>query len=158
MPRTVASNTFEEKLLNNVHQYGWHCNSVSGNDETPSFTYTIGLFASYGHPELIIFGFGSKFAHSIVSYVADAAAQGNPLNLSIPSPDLLENYLCLFVQVPEPLAREYALSANWFYQDESVPFYQIVWPSVAGHFPWHPEADKDFVSSQPVLGVPPDSV
>lgn len=46
----------DRKLAEDVRKYGWHCLHVSPRlgEPGPQFTYTIGLFASYQHPELMI--------------------------------------------------------------------------------------------------------
>lgn len=91
-------------------------------------------------------------AHAVLNIVAEAAASGVPLNLDEPTAELLEGYSCVFVPVP---ANEYSAHvgfARWFYEGESFPVQQIVWPSKSGVFPWHPDASSEFRAKQPVLG------
>lgn len=88
----------------------------------------------------------------MLSIVARAAESGQPFELSQPTDKLLDNYSCLFMAVPPDNYVEHVLSACWYYQDEAVPFYQIVWPSLEGHFPWHPDASFDLRATQPILG------
>jgi hypothetical protein len=43
-----------------IQRFGHSVEYVIGTKERqPSFAYTIGLFA-YGHPELLVFGFGGR--------------------------------------------------------------------------------------------------
>ena len=56
MPRTTATDSGEQKLLHDVAKFGWHCMKVFGDNEHEPFAYTIGLFKSYGYPELLIYG------------------------------------------------------------------------------------------------------
>ena len=153
MARSEASIKFEQLVLSNIEKHGWHCTSVAGDGETPSFAYSVGLFKTYGHPELIIFGLPSKLSHAVLSTCARAAAAGQPLNIEQPTDELLENYSCVFIKVPEAAYSEYVLSTTRLYQGTNFPLYQVVWPSVgAGVFPWHPDAEASFVAEQPVLG------
>lgn len=152
MPRTTASDEGEQKLLDDIRKFGWHCLNVLGDEENEPFSYTIGLFQTYGHPELLIYGLPRDLAHSVLTIAADAAADGKPLDLEEPTDALLEGYPCLFVPVPHSEYPEHVGFGRWYYQGDSFPVQQIVWPSKAGLFPWHPEASQAFRRKQPVLG------
>ena len=154
MPRTSYSNEYERKLLDNIQRVGWQCTSVFGDDEGPPFSYTIGLHQSFGHPELIIFGLEHKVAHGILGVAANAASSGDPIDLHTPTNRLLQGYSSVFVEVPRSEYEQYVLSAFWYYEDDSFPLFQIVWPSASGNFPWHPAEATSFAKAQPVLGVP----
>jgi hypothetical protein len=154
MPRTKATDASDQKLLDDVRDFGWHCISVFGDDEHEPFTYSIGLFHTYGHPELLIYGLPRKVAHAVLNIAAEAAAKGRPLNLSEPTNELLEGYPCVFVPVPPSEYPEHVGFARWYYEGDNFPVQQVVWPSKSGLFPWHPEATLEFRSKQPVLGQP----
>ncbi len=126
--------------------------TVFGDDEHEPFAYTVGLYSSYKHPELLVYGLPRETAHAVLSIAARAAADGNPLNLSEPTDELLEGYPCVFVQVPRDQYPEHVGCARWYYQGDDFPVQQIVWPSNAGHFPWQAEASPAFRAKQPVLG------
>jgi len=153
MPRTSSSNEYERKLLAKISEHGWQCTSVAGEESSPSFSYTIGLFQSFGHPELVIFGLNPKTAHGVLSIAARAAAAGKPLDLQQPTDALLEDYPCVFVKVPESEYDSYILSACWYYEGCSFPLYQVVWPSMEGIFPWSASATDEFRATQPILGA-----
>lgn len=157
MTRTSHSNEYERKLLQNVADHGWQCTSVAAadddEDDAPPFSYTIGLFHSYGIPEFIVFGLAQGTAHAIFGTIARAAAAGKPIPLDVPCADLIDDYECVFVKVPRSAYDEYVLSALWFHDGEDFPLYQIVWPSKAGHFPWHSAATESFKQWQPLLGI-----
>lgn len=152
MPRTQASEPGDQKLLDNVRQYGWHCMNVFGDDEHEPFSYTIGLFQTYGHPELLIYGLSEETSHAILCIAAEAAARGQPLNMNEPTGELLEGYSCVFVPVPLKEYPEHVGFARWYYEGDNFPIQQIVWPSKEGYFPWHANATDSFRAVQPVLG------
>jgi Domain of unknown function (DUF4262) len=147
----TASNEYERNLLGNIQRHGWQCTSVSAS---PPFSYTIGLYRSFGHPELIIFGLEHEVAHGILGVAARAAAAGHPFDLQSPTDRLLEGYSSVFVEVPQTEYENYVLSALWYYEGKSFPLFQVVWPSASGDFPWHPAEAPSFAMEQPVLGVP----
>lgn len=152
MPRTNASDPGDQKLLDDIKEFGWHCLSVDGDDEHQQFTYTIGLFQTFGFPELLIYGLDGNIAHEILTIAGNAAARGEPLNTSEPTDALLEGYSCVFVRVPIDEYPDHVGFARWYYECDSFPVEQIVWPSKAGLFPWHAEAPDAFRTKQPVLG------
>ena len=152
MPRTTATDSGEQKLLDDVAKFGWHCMKVFGDNDHEPFTYTIGFFESYGYPELLIYGLPGEVAHSVLTIAAKAAASGKPLNLGEPTEELLEGYACVFVPVPRAEYAEHVGFARWYYEGDDFPVQQIVWPSKDGLFPWHPKAPPAFRAKQPVLG------
>jgi hypothetical protein len=60
----------------------------------------VGLFHSYQQPELIVFWLPANVAHQILHIAAEAIKNGKPVDLSRRSEELLEGYLCCFVEVP----------------------------------------------------------
>jgi Domain of unknown function (DUF4262) len=152
MPKITATDPGEQKVLDDVSKFGWHCMNVFGDDEHEPFSYTVGLFQTYGHPELLIYGLPSNIAHSVLNIAAEAAASGKAINLSESTDELLNGYSCVFVPVPLTEYAEHLGFARWYYDGDNFPVQQVVWPSKTGLFPWHPEATIAFRTKQPVLG------
>lgn len=153
MPRKEPSDERDQKLLDDIANYGWHCVHVLAESDLPPFSYTVGLFQTLNHPELLIYGVPSEAAHAIFCIAVSAAERGKPLNLNQPTDDLLEGYPCVFVEVPKSQFREHVGYGIWYYDGMDFPVQQIVWPSKSGQFPWHTEASASFRETQPVLGV-----
>lgn len=152
MGRTVGEGKSEQKVIDDIAQYGWHCVNIMAEGEHVEYSFTVGLFQSYGHPELIIFGLPSNVSHQILAIAADAAKARSPLDLARPTDALLNNHSCCFVEVPFSEYRDHVGYARWYYQGDNFPLYQIVWPSRSGLFPWHHQATAEFRDAQPVLG------
>jgi hypothetical protein len=153
MPRTKHSNEYERKLLSNISKHGWQCTSVGVGESTPCFSYTIGLYHSYGYPELLVLGLPPRNAHGVLSVAASAAARGRPFELDQPTDRLFRGFPAVFVRVPAAEYRNYVLSDVWYYEGIAFPLFQIVWPFEDGAFPWHPSVTAERRQSQPVLGV-----
>lgn len=118
----------------------------------PGFAFTIGLFHSYDHPEFIIFGLPWEVAHEVLHLTVQGLKGGSIRDLSLPTDELLEGYPCVFVQVPETEYHEHVGYCRCYYEGNSFPLYQIVWPSNNGIYPWNADASEAFRSAQPVLG------
>jgi hypothetical protein len=151
MVRTVGEDKSEQKVIDDIASYGWHCVNIMEDGDLPPYSFTIGLFHSYGHPELVIFGLRAEIAHQILVIAADAARDGRSIDLSQPTDELFKNYTCCFVQVPVTEYQDHVGYCRWYYQSDNFPLYQIVWPSRTGLFPWHPDATAEFRAIQPVI-------
>ena len=155
MVREVGEDKSEQKVIDDIATYGWHCVSIHPEGDDVGYAFTVGLFQSYGHPELIIFGLSPKVAHQILAIAADAAKSGAPLDLTQPTDALINGYLCCFVEVPLTEYYEHVGYCRWYYQGNGFPLYQVVWPSRDGLFPWHDQATSGFKAAQPVLAPVP---
>lgn len=66
---------------------------------------------------------------------------------------LVENYECVFVEVPRARFNDFVFSASWFYAGRDFPLYQVVWPDREGRYPWNEGATPDPRHEQPVLAL-----
>jgi hypothetical protein len=112
------------------------------------------------HPELIITGLSKTVAHQMLDIIAVHIEEKRPIDLSTTTDALLTGYTC----IPAALSRRRSritTSTSDFARctiEETIPLYQIVWPSKDGHFPWHPSATESFRRWQPVLDEHPGRV
>jgi hypothetical protein len=151
MVRTVGEDQSEQRVLDDIAQFGWHCVHILAEHGRPEYSFTIGLFQTYGHPELIIFGLSSTVAHSILSIATHEAERGEPIDVNAPTDALLHGHTCCLAEVPASQYHDHVGFARWYYLGNGFPLYQIVWPSRSGLFPWHPEATEEFKAIQPVI-------
>jgi hypothetical protein len=151
-PQRVAEDGPERIVLNNVADYGWHCVNIIEDDGCPPWSFTIGLYESYGFPELIIIGRSRATAHTMLKTLADDIEMNDPPDLTNPDGLLLLGHKCHFLEVHARYYSDYVGFAKWFYRKRSFPLHQIVWPNGDGLYPWHPRAPKSFREWQPVLG------
>jgi Domain of unknown function (DUF4262) len=63
----AADDSVGSKILLDIKDHGWHRMGVYGEEDRPSWVYTIGLNHTYGHPEIVVFGFESWSSASICS-------------------------------------------------------------------------------------------
>ena len=152
MVQSIGKDRSEQKVIDNIAEFGWHCLHIHADLSYVEFTFTVGLFQTYQYPELIILGLPSTVAHTILSTAADAAKFGKPLDVTQLTDALLEGYSCCFAKVPKAEYHEHVGFARWYYEGDEFPLYQIVWPCRSGFFPWHPLATADFKRAQPVIG------
>ncbi|HXC38996.1 MAG TPA: DUF4262 domain-containing protein [Burkholderiales bacterium] len=141
-----------QKLADHVAEYGWHCVNVPAEKDAAQYSYTVGLYKSYKHPELIIFGLPALAGYLVMQKLVGSILRGRPLNLAAPADMLFEGPPCQIVRVPVLKYDRYASICREYYKGYGFPLYQIVWPTLNGQFPWDEDAPQSLRNNQPVLG------
>lgn len=145
----------DRQLLHDVKTHGWHVIHVGvsvGEDSIGSgWSYSIGLFRTFGHPEFIIVGIPPSTAEAIINDLGTRVKNGARFRTGMGDPDVLENYEVRFISMRMDQYRTHLGYALWFYCGTGFPVLQVVWPDRSGHFPGDPEYGLD-VLIQPVLG------
>jgi len=140
----------EEKITNNVLDYGWHVVKVEATEYLPSFAYTIGLWKKYKHPELIAFGLTTETLHSILNIGGDIAKSGSRLFPNCENDELFENSKAYILEVNPNNLSDYFGYGIWFNESE-FPALQIVWTDRNQNFPWEENFEEEFIYRQPLL-------
>jgi hypothetical protein len=130
----------EEKVISDVKKNGLSIMHVLGDEEYPRFSYSIGLFENYLHPEILIIGLKHDLAQILINNMAHDIKHGKVFTAKEYHEDVLDNFLCYFDVVPKSEYKDHVGWAIWFYEGTDFPLIQCVYPTVEGKFPW----DKDF--------------
>lgn len=142
---------FEKRILNDVEKYGFHVAMIDTDGYSPSFAYTIGLFKSYGYPELICFGLSLELLHSVLWAGKELLDKQRNVDLTLSYANFLEGYNVRLVSVNTSTYPEYFGYAKWFYKNLNFPILQIVWPDKQGVFPWQKDFNSHWKCQQPLL-------
>ena len=67
---------FDKKVLPSLEEWGWYVINVA---DEPPFSYSIGLFEHFGHPEIIMFGLDSKRSHGIINDAGRHIREGSQI-------------------------------------------------------------------------------
>jgi Domain of unknown function (DUF4262) len=117
----------------------------------PPWTFTIGLYETWGHPELIIIGRSRAASHEMLKTLAGDIELNDPPNLTNPDGHLLLGMKCHFLEVLPRYYSDHVGFALWYYRKRKFPLYQVVRPSNHGLYPWNRAAATSFKEWQPVL-------
>jgi hypothetical protein len=117
------------------------------------YTYTIGLPAHVGFPEVVVFGIKPVNARGLLGLVRDLVRDGAEIPLGVELVGLLDNDLrCLFAAVDlgdwGPL---FETGRSW-YRGEPFELVQLIYPDPNGFLPYEAGFDQHRVVSQPVIG------
>lgn len=97
----------ERKALADVEEHGWHVLKVLEDNEGPAFAYTVGLYHSFRHPELIVVGLPLDVGHSVLNIAGESIRRGVRYSEGTQSDELLEDRACTFRRMPESQYRHY---------------------------------------------------
>jgi Domain of unknown function (DUF4262) len=140
----------EKKLLADIKKTGWHVINVPADEAGPSFSYSIGLYETFGHPEIIIVGLKGEVAHGLINRIGEAVREGKKFSSGKFYSGIIDSFKCFLLTVAEKNYEEYVGYARWHYQGNQFPLLQCLFPTVTGKFPWQWPSDKKHL--QPILG------
>ena len=138
----------ERSFVANVREHGWFDTAVLGDAEGPGFSYTTGLWANTGQPELIMFGIEREMAHDVFWDLFRDAQAGVPLAVGASTDRVFANLPAYALPVSKRFYRDYLGWSRWFYGGDEFPCLQIVWPDRSGIFPWEVGFDTAFAADQ----------
>jgi uncharacterized protein DUF4262 len=150
----IPENKGEADTLRHIREFG--CSNISipwgGTEKEPPFTYSVGLFANYDHPELIMFGLDN--ASAIINEIRDHVAAGRKFADGDIADDIMANdYKVCFWRVPLMVYPRYLGVALWVYDKcpTVFPCLQVIWQDANRRFPWEAECEEDVKVDQPLL-------
>jgi len=147
----------DSKVLTDIRTEGFHIVGVFPRDdqEGPNWAFSIGLFHSFRHPEVIVCGLSLKTCMSVVSTIGTQVKTGERYEPDAMYDDILESpYRCTFRQVNPTQYREHVGYALWFYDPDRFPLLQCFWTDKDFHFPWDEGCEAYVQQAQPLLFLP----
>lgn len=141
----------DRKLLTDVQRHGWHVIGVTEDEEGPAFAYSIGLYHTFGHPEVLVLGLAVEVMHRIINGIGELVRSGQRFEHLHESGDVLDNYNVAFRALERRHYPDYLGYAHWFYRGDNFLALQCVWPDSQHRYPWHAELRGALAARQPVL-------
>ena len=133
----------EQRALENIEKYGCHIMYVfDPKSAEPPFTYSVGLYKTYGFPEIVIVGLRAETSQVIINGIGLDYKEGKSLKAESYSSEILRGYDCFVTEVDKKFYEAYFGWGIWFYKGTDFPVLQLLYPSAEGHFPWEKEFPK----------------
>jgi hypothetical protein len=125
---------------------------TKGNHDTV-WTYSIGFWQQYGHPEVIIIGLDGNTAGAGINELNRRIRdRGQRFESGAVVDDLLSgDFRCYFQAVEPAKYGDWLVGNSWFYGDESFPVVQMIWPDLKRAYPWQEGVDPAIRRLQPLL-------
>ncbi|MDQ3671215.1 MAG: DUF4262 domain-containing protein [Actinomycetota bacterium] len=141
----------DRKLLADVEQYGWHCLHVGDDGQLPCWSFSIGVYQAWQHPDVVIFGLANPVSHELLTHVVDRVRMGERFSPGRDYGDIFEEIPCCFLRVDPGWYPVFLGYAQWFYETpDGFPVLQLVWPDKEGQYAWDP-GNRIPDGSQPLL-------
>jgi hypothetical protein len=149
-------NSGTERLAEAIEVHGWAVVKVDADVREPAYAYSVGLYKTFRHPEVIVFGLDLEVLHGIVNTIGEAVKAGQHFEVTDADDRVLEGYRCAFREVAAAAEPAYLGILIGYYRHE-VPALHCVWPDREGRFPWQTGTSADFRERQPMLSEGPES-
>ena len=108
-------NASSRKVIHDVNTHGWHVVKVDVRDEHPGWAFSIGLFQTFQHPELLIFGLELDLMHRLINSLGEEVRAGRRFAADFEHDALLKGYRCALKPV-DPVWYPHVLGfATWYY-------------------------------------------
>ena len=149
MPSQAKMDEIRRFIDRAVKEHGWYVQSVlPGPQGDPSFSYTIGMTETFGHPELLMIGFPPDLMHQLLNGVGKLDRAGERFGEWDQSDKVVEGFPVYFRAVPLPQARKWARGASERYRPRSFGLLQVFLPDRNGKFPWDEGCDPTYLRLQ----------
>jgi len=71
-----ADDESDRKLLTSVKNVGWHVLNIYADETGPEYSFSVGLFYTFGAPEVLVMGLKHEIAHRLINEVGAHLATG----------------------------------------------------------------------------------
>lgn len=143
--------TADLAVLADVADRGFHVEAVPGGEDDPAHAFTVGLFRSFDHPEVIVFGPAPMDLEEIVEALGERVRHGERFEEGAIATGLLPGRPVVFRRVAARHYPAWLAHAAWYHGGLRFPAVQCVWPDAAGNFPWDRWYPRALRLQQPVL-------
>lgn len=141
-----------QQLNSDIKQHGCHIIHVLADETGSGFSYSVGLFHTFKHPEIIFIGLKEDLAHLLINNILYDIKKGKTFSAGQSYADILDDFQCPMIEVKKEFYDEYFGQAQDFYKSDEFPVLQCVYPTTSGVFPWDEDAPEGFVKHQTILG------
>jgi hypothetical protein len=141
----------EAKIVSDIEAVGWHVVLIPEDEEGPSFAYSIGLFRTFGHPEVIVLGLDPDLMHPMINLIGDQVRQGHRFADGEAASGILDGYDVTFRSVARRHYPEHFGYAHWYHKGADFPALQCLWPDRHGRFPTDAGYAEALRARQPLL-------
>ena len=153
MPRTLEDclDDRDRQVINDIAAQGWHVVDSAADNLGLGWSFSVGLYQSFGHPEVVVFGLGAELGRRVVTTIAEAVKAGGSFKPGKDYADLLPRCACVFEPV-QPRWQPWALGyARWYYRSDEFPALQCIWPDKRQNHPWQMGYKAEWTWQQPLL-------
>src|SRR5262245_58366688 len=72
----VPEDDRDHKLLADIARVGWAVLAITEDDDGPGYAFSVGLFHTLGHPEIVLMGLRPETAQRLINLMGEAIRGG----------------------------------------------------------------------------------
>ncbi|MEM6781928.1 MAG: DUF4262 domain-containing protein, partial [Pseudomonadota bacterium] len=118
-----------------IEKYGLSVITVGSTSYLPSFAYSVGLWETFSHAEIICFGLRTDLLHQIINDVAELVKSGVQMEQGTGYQNIFANSRANFLKVDTRNIADYFGGALDYYQTQNFEAIQLVWTDRNDKFP-----------------------
>jgi hypothetical protein len=114
---------FQDRVLSDIRDRKCHIVKVEGCDRHPSYSYSVGLWHHFGHPEFITFSQPQQMGEQLIDDMQKLVKVGQPPVVQLQPK---ENYPVKLQPIHDSQwISDFLSLADWFYDRESFPVLEL---------------------------------
>jgi hypothetical protein len=142
------------RLMADVAQAGFHVAIGSVDGGRPPHAFSVGLFRSWDHPEVAIFGLPPDALAETLGRIGARVRGGERFDHAEVAEGLAPARLVAFRRIVPRHYGPHLGHGVWYHGGARFPAVQAVWADDAGRFPWDRWFPRELRELQPVLFEP----
>ena len=141
-----------------IAKQGFYICNFEMDGYLPSFSYTVGLTESWGHPEILIMGLALETNSSCLVDCAERVRDGEVLKPASDYDGILKCPVRFVEVLPQHLGNHFGFGLEYYRDKGAKPFkaLQFVWPDKELKWPWDDEFDANLKSYHKLLDRDPE--
>jgi hypothetical protein len=148
----------EKRIVEGILEKGWfvaHLPKLELPDspEATSAAYTIGLWHSCAHPEIVVLGLTPEKSQALLDYVATQVKGQKRFDSDGSFEGILYDYRCRLEFIGTGQHRDFLPYCRWFYRGDHFRAQQLCWPDAFGVYPGQTGFEERLRCQQPFLGT-----
>jgi Domain of unknown function (DUF4262) len=147
----IDKDELQSRTTANIEKFGLQVIMVGSSDYSPSFAYSIGLYKTYGHSEIICFGLPDTLGHAIINDIVELVKNGEVIIAGKIYDNIFKDSKAEFLSVDDRNIDYYFRAALNYYEPQKFNALQLVWTDRNNKFPWEENFEVKFLHDQPLL-------
>ena len=124
--KCVDRNDLLKETKQNIDKFGLQVIMVSSTNYSPSFAYSIGLWKTHNHPEIICFGLPDDLGHAVINDVAEIIKRDGRIQTGEDYTDIFKDSRATFFQVDKRNVQDYFGVALEYYRGGQFEAIQLI--------------------------------
>lgn len=151
MRESDAASEAIRTALTDIAEQGLHIHHVAETDAVPEHAFTVGMWRTWRHPEVIAFGLPAAVLHALFELIADEVDGGRRLVAGEKYEDFLSGYPIQVRAVSKAQAARFLPLAATVNGEDAFEVLQVCWPDRRGRWPWEETVHDSVRQLQPIL-------